>query len=64
MTLFLYPQLVCSRFNYHLHPKSDLHHSDGVSSHGGSQEYSFDLEAWQEGFKPLHTNMRNSMYFL
>ncbi|THU80085.1 Piwi-domain-containing protein [Dendrothele bispora CBS 962.96] len=59
-----YADLVCSRFLYHLHPHSELHHSDGVSSIGQDKEQGFDMDKWREAFKPLHDNMTKNMYFL
>jgi len=56
-----YADIVCSRAKNHYTPGSDLDLAETATttSHADTQ-----LEAFKQGYKPLHPNMSNLMYFM
>lgn len=54
--------IVCSRAKIHYDPNSNLDLSE-TGTFAGSTQAGNQLQAFQQGFRPLHNNMRFVMYF-
>ncbi|KAF8898225.1 ribonuclease H-like domain-containing protein [Gymnopilus junonius] len=59
-----YADLVCSRGAFHVQPGLQLSLDDGASVASGSSSNTLDMSAWTQVFRPVHENLRSSMYFL
>ncbi|KAF8963796.1 argonaute-like protein [Flammula alnicola] len=52
--------IVCSRAKNHFHPQEQLNFSDTSTQ---TSDPDWNLEAYKEGYKALHSNQRGLMYF-
>jgi len=57
-----YADIVCSRAKIHYDPEASLDFSESASQMTSGQADA-TLDSYRRGFKPLHTNMANLMYF-
>ncbi|KAJ7583392.1 Piwi domain-containing protein [Mycena floridula] len=58
-----YADIVCGREAFHYERDSKRFESDTQSVASGTK-VEFDVEEWKTAYKPLHSNIRYSMYFL